>query len=1020
MEVTSAEDRSTALHSTTLWIPGEESRMRRTRLFRILAVTTAISLALPTIAVPVAAAEKAKPYVVVMAADPITAYADGARGVAATKPAPGKKVDRRSAAVQRYGALLRGDHDRSLEAAGVATAKKLHDYAFALNGYAALLTPSQVDRIQVQKGVIRVLEDQMRYPQTDSTPRYLRLDADGGPYDRGVDGEDVVVGVIDTGIWPEHPSFADDGSYGPSPIGAIPCEFGNTAHNANDKPFTCNNKLLGAREMLETYRAVLGAEPEEFDSARDDSGHGTHTASTAAGNAKVLASIFGKPVARIAGIAPRARVVAYKGLGEQGGFTSDLAAAIDQAVADGVDVINFSIGGGASLPAADEIAFLFAADAGVFVATSAGNDGPDPGTVGNPATMPWVTAVGASTQRRFFEGVVTLGNGKRYRGASVTLNLGRRPLVDAANAGSDICEAGKLDANKVEGKIVLCLRGVTGRLEKSKAVFEAGGVGMILYNTTDVDDLFTDNHWVPSVHVDNQPGLAIKAYVATASNPTARISVRTDSGRPRRTMFRPAPSMTLFSSRGPNAVAPDVIKPDVTAPGLQILAGNSPFPDPDNPAGELFQAIGGTSMSSPHVAGLYALLKQAHPAWSAAAAKSALMTTAYQNVRDNDRVHKADPFDFGAGHVRPGGRWGKGSIAQPGLVYDAGLFEYAAFTCGMDWEVFTPASCDFLDSQGVPSSPVDLNLPSIGISEVAGSQTITRTVTSVANSNARVTYRASVSAPRGFRVKVAPSKITLRRGQSAAFKVTVTNVSAPVDSWRFGSLTWVSKDYKVRSPIAVKGALFDAPAEVVGTGTSGSVSFPVKFGYTGAYTAAAHGLVQATLTHANVKQDANQEFAPGDVTTGGANLHTFTLAGAAFFRIAVPPEATEANADLDIYVVGPNGEEFNSTAGGTDEMIDISNPANGAWKVYVHGWSTPGGDSDYDMWSWAIPSSPGGGSLSIVSAPTSATSATIGTVEAGWSGITAGATGDWYLGAVSHTGASGVMGLTLVNVDNRP
>ena len=205
--------------------------------------------------------------------------------------------------------------------------------------------------------------------------------------------------------------------------------------------------------------------------------------------------------------------------------------------------------------------------------------------------------------------------------------------------------------------------------------------------------------------------------------------------------------MTIFSSRGPNAVAPDVIKPDVTAPGLQIVAGNSPFPDPETPSGELFQAIGGTSMSSPHVAGIYALLKQAHPDWSAAAAKSALMTTAYQNVRDNDRVHKADPFDFGAGHVRAGGSWGKGSISQPGLVYDAGLFEYAAFTCGMEWEVFTQASCDFLDSRGVPSSPVDLNLPSIGISEVAGSQTVTRTVTSVARSNAKVTYRASVSAP---------------------------------------------------------------------------------------------------------------------------------------------------------------------------------------------------------------------------------------------------------------------------------
>jgi subtilisin family serine protease len=1017
--VTRADDRWTALERSEHGIPGEESRMRRMRLFRILAVVTALALVIPAVAVPVAAAEKAKPYVVVMAADPIAAYAGGTAGIAATKPSAGKKVDRRSVAAQRYGALLRTDHDRSLTQAGVAAAKKLHDYSFALNGYAAMLTPSQVARITSQRGVVRVLEDQRRYPQTDSTPKFLQLTADGGPYDRGIDGEDVVVGVIDTGIWPEHPSFADDG-YGPSPIGAIPCEFGNTAHNPNDKPFTCNEKLLGAREMLETYRAVLGAEPEEFDSARDDSGHGTHTASTAAGDSKVLASIFGKPIARIAGIAPRARIVAYKGLGEQGGFTSDLAAAIDQAVADGVDVINYSIGGGASLPAADEIAFLFAADAGVFVATSAGNDGPDPGTVGNPATMPWVTAVGASTQRRFFEGVVTLGNGKRYRGASITLNLGSRPLVDAANAGSDICEIGKLDRSKVEGKIVLCVRGVNARAEKSKAVFEAGGAGMILYNTTDVDDLFTDNHWVPSVHVDNTPGRAIKAYIAASSNPTARISVRTDGGRPRKTTFRPAPSVTLFSSRGPDTVAPDIIKPDVTAPGLQILAGNSPFPDPETPSGELFQAIGGTSMSSPHVAGIYALLKQAHPDWSAAAAKSALMTTANPNIRDNDRVHRADPFDAGSGQIRPGGRWGKGSIAQPGLVYDAGLFDYAAFTCGMDWEVFTPASCDFLDSQGVPSAAVDLNLPSIGISEVAGSQTVTRTVTSVATSNAKVTYKASVKAPPGFKVKVSPSKITLRRGRSATFTVTVTNTNAPIGTWRFGSLTWVSKDYKVRSPIAVNGAMFDAPEEVAATGASGSVSIPVKFGYSGAYTAGAHGLVKATLTHANVKQDANQDFAVGDVATGGANLHSFTLSDAAFFRIAMPPEATEANADLDIYVFGPNGEEFSSTAGGTDEQVDIPNPANGTWKVYVHGWSTPGGDSDYDMWTWAVPATPGGGTLSIVSAPTSATNATVGTVEAAWSGITAGTTGDWYLGAVSHTGPSGLMGLTLVNVDNRP
>ncbi len=178
----------------------------------------------------------------------------------------------------------------------------------------------------------------------------MGLTVDSGAYDRGFTGEGVVVGVIDTGIWPEHPSFADDGSYAAPPTGPLPCEFGNTAHNPNDAAFTCNNKLIGARQMLTTYRAVLGAEADEFDSARDDSGHGTHTASTSAGNAGVNATAFGLPVATISGIAPRAHVISYKGLGNLGGFTSDLAAAIDQAVLDGVDVINYSIGGGAGLP----------------------------------------------------------------------------------------------------------------------------------------------------------------------------------------------------------------------------------------------------------------------------------------------------------------------------------------------------------------------------------------------------------------------------------------------------------------------------------------------------------------------------------------------------------------------------------------------------------------------------------------------------------------------------------------------
>ena len=450
--------------------------------------------------------------------------------------------------------------------------------------------------------------------------------------------------------------------------------------------------------MLATYRAQIGAAPDEFDSARDDNGHGTHTASTAAGNAGVAATLYGMPAGTISGIAPRAHIIAYKGLGNLGGFTSDLAAAIDQAVADGVDVINYSIGGGAGAVTADELAFLFAADAGVFVATSAGNSGPNPSTLGDPGTKPWLTTVGASTQSRFLQGTVILGNGAQYTGASITAGAGPSPLADASTLGNQYCNPAIAFSSSVAGKIVVCQRGVTARVAKSLAVYNAGGVGMIMHENSDAGNLFSDSHWVPSVHVDQTPGLAIKAYIA--ANPgtaTAQIVA------PQTGIWPYAPSMTDFSSRGPNPVAPDIIKPDVTAPGIQILAGNSPFPDPGTtPPGELFQAIAGTSMSSPHVAGVFALLKQAHPEWSAAMAKSALMTTAHQNVLDNNRTSPADPFDMGAGHIRPGGKWTKGSITEPGLVYDAGFNDYLGFMCDAFPAVFAnpTATCAALATAG--------------------------------------------------------------------------------------------------------------------------------------------------------------------------------------------------------------------------------------------------------------------------------------------------------------------------------
>jgi subtilisin family serine protease len=1001
-----------------------EGKRNRTQLLAALAMTVAMICAWSSgasadneeqkLSSPPIMANGAKSYIVVMENLPLTAYEGDIQGLPATKPAKGKKFNPNSQAAKKYKAHLEASQEKALSSAGVSKNNRTNSFTAALNGFSAILTESQRDQLARTKGVKKVIEDQWRQLDTDSSPAFLGLTEPASVWQTGITGEGVIVGIIDSGIWPEHPSFADDGSLPDAPVldNSRPnCEFGNTAHNPNDVPFSCNNKLIGARQMIDTYRAIVGADPEEFDSARDDDGHGTHTASTAAGNAGVAASVSGIPRGVVSGIAPRAHIIAYKGLGTLGGFTSDLASAIDQAVADGVDVINYSIGGGASGPGGDEIAFLFAEAAGVFVATSAGNSGPGPATLGNPGTMPWMTTVGASTQPRFFQGTVVLDNGSEYAGASLTQGLAATALVDAEFAGGDLCLPGTLDPIVVTGKVVLCRRGAIARADKSLAVYQAGGVGTILYNNSDDDNLSPDNHSTPAVHIDNTPGLAIKAHIAAGGSPTAAI-IGEQVGE-----WESAPSMAIFSSRGPNPITPDILKPDITGPGFQVLAGNTPFPI-GGVQGELFQAIGGTSMSSPHVAGAFALLKQAHPDWTPAMAKSALMTTSYQNVVDNDRSSPADPFGMGSGHMDLGEKAQKGSVFQPGLAYDAGLFEYAAFSCGQNWDIFTPGSCTFLDSIGVPSEAYNLNYPSIGLADIPGSRTVTRTVTSVANDKGWRTYNVSVSKPPGYDVTVSPSSFRLKPGQSASYEVTVTNLGAPAGEWRFGSLTWsdTTGHYDVYSPIVVSGALFSGPAAVTGSGESGSTSFGVAFGYTGDYTAFPIGLLAATVTNDNVVQDPDQSFDPDD---GFSNAHAITVApGTTVLRIAMPPDAVDDPAvDLDLFLFDPSGTQAQaSTSGGTDEFLEITFPSPGEWTVYVHGWQTAGPSADYLMYQWVLPNATGG-SLVVDSAPASAEVGKSGTVDVSWSGATVG---EWYLGVIGHLGASGtVMGGTFVEVDNR-
>jgi subtilisin family serine protease len=988
-------------------------------LWRRLAVagaaTTLLLAAVPSAAAQAqtttGGADRATSYVVIMEDDPAIAYDGGVAGLAPAKPDPGEKLDPTAPEVTRYVTHLEDQHEEALAGADVSTSTLRTSYTYALNGFSAMLTAEQAARVAKQPGVVRVVRDELRQLQTDTSPTFLGLNSRRGAWASGYTGEGVVVGVIDTGVWPEHPSFADDGSYPAPPAdwmgGTVACEFGDTAHNPDDAPFDCNNKLIGARDMRLAYNELIG--PEVYNSARDYQGHGTHTASTAAGNRGVAAEIFGVPRGTVSGIAPRAHVAVYSVCGGQGCFSSDSAAGIDAAVADGVDVINFSIGGGAGALAADDIAFLFANDAGVFIASSAGNEGPGAGTVGSPAVNPWQLAVGANTHTRTFEGSVTLGDGSEFTGASVTNGTGELPLVDAEDHGNALCDPEVTFEPEVTGLIVLCARGGDlARLAKSQAVSEQGGAGMVLFNEFATEALITDNHYVPSVHVSLGDGQEIKAYIdAAGDGATATIG----AGEKARTK---GSVMADFSSRGPNRLAEDIIKPDVTAPGVNILAGTTPTPVLGAP-GELFMSISGTSMASPHVAGVLALIKQAHPDWTPAMAQSAVMTTARQGVFEEDGVTRTDPFDVGAGHLDPGRYANKpNSVFNPGLVYDAGVNDYLGFLCEAAPDVFTDpaATCAALEGNGFPTTAENLNYPSIGVSDVAGVAEVQRTITNVTDK--KITWWALADAPKGFKVKVSPRVVRLAPGESATVTIQFTNVRAPLDEWRFGNLTWWGGGYKVTSPIAVKGVALSSPAEVTGSGTEGTASFDLQFGYDGAYSAAAHGLVPVTGVAGSVDQDPDQEFDPGDPT--GTTAHEITMAGTGHFRLALTTDdLTPANpsVDIDLYLYNSAGEQVaSSTAGGTDEHIDLSLPADDTYTLYVHGWQTLGGTVDYTLRTWQVPLETGG-SLSVTSAPDEAANGATGTVEVAWSGLDPAGE---YLGAVSHTGPDGLLGLTLVSV----
>jgi len=942
-------------------------------------------------------------YIVQLVDAPIAGYTGDRAGLPATKPAPGAKIDSGSTEVQRYSSYLTASHDRVL--GKVSGATKLYDYSYAFNGFAAKMSAKAAFRLSKTPGVVAVTADETRKLETTRTPDFLGLSKPGGLWSqlggpgRGGAGDGTIVGIIDSGIWPESKSFADLPDTAAS--NAAKRRFNGVCQRGERWTLEdCNGKIIGARYFVEGFGRDEIID-EDFLSPRDGDGHGSHTASTAAGNNNVNAVVEGASLGRTSGMAPNALVSSYKVCwnGDLGGCnTLDSVEAIDTAVEDGVDVLNYSISGSrTSFLDPVEVAFLFAADAGVFVATSAGNSGPTPSTVAH--NSPWLTSTAAGTTDRVFRASVTLGNGRTFRGVGLGEAVPSRPAILSSRAGKTgadpaevaLCYPGTLAPAKVSGKIVQCDRGVIGRTDKSLAVQQAGGVGMILTNLAP-SSINADLHFVPTVHLDEVAGAAVKSYLASATRPTARLS------EGQQVLNAAAPLVAEFSSRGPAlAGGGDVLKPDIMAPGVDILASVAP---PFN-NGRNFDFYSGTSMSSPHIAGIGALMKQAHPTWSPMMIKSALQTTASQ-LTNKGRPIPGTPHDFGAGHVTPN------SAVRPGLVYDSGIVDWIRFLCGTGELPEDNPNCVNLGS----IDPSNLNMATISIGELAGKQTVTRTVTNVGPRT--TSYGVQVQAPKGIKVSVYPTVLRVPAGGKATYRATFTRTTAAFDRYAYGAITLASSANKVRSTVAVKPVRLAAPSEAVGVGARGNTRIEVTPGYNGTLGTRPAGLVPARVGAKTVRDANGSGFQGCGVTRPATAKYTVTVpAGTTLARLATYDEDFRAGTDLDLFVCQGATLIALSAGGTSDEVIDFVRPAPGKYDVYVDAFAIPGGDSVVAKLNTFLLGNTKAANFSVTPASQTARLGQPTTVTASWRGLN---TSTRYLGRITYTDGSRPIGATVLTV----
>lgn len=965
-------------------------------------------------------------YIVVLAEAAAAAYEGGTAGFSGTKPQQGRKLDAGSADFTAYDAHLRQVQRDVASKQGATPAKQ---FTAALNGFSARLTARQAAELAKDSRVMTVSPDVENAPDYTATD-FLKLTGKDGAWATQFGGQDnagkgVVVGVIDSGYAPDNPFLQgeavkplnDQGggkALGQAEMG-VPyrakdgniamlkadgttfegeCQKGVDSGAAFDGTL-CNSKVISARYFADSFLQYVTPEnraPQELISPVDVGSHGTHTATTAAGNANVEQVIDGASFGKSSGVAPAAKVAVYKICWEDnnpntgGCYSSAAVEAVDAALKDGVDVLNYSISGNTdSTTDPVALAFLNAAAAGVFVSASAGNSGPAASTVNHAS--PWLTTVAASTFPSDLLGTVKVSDGSLFRGASIMKTEVKDASVviaaDAAAAGAsapNLCGPGTLDAGKVTGKVVVCDRGVVDRTAKSLEVQNKGGVGMILVNLTSSSE-DADNHVVPTVHVNAPKSLELKSKLAANPGLTVSLLKGDLTGEPQ----SPAPQIAGFSSRGPSlASGGDLLKPDISAPGVNVLAGVSTIGN----HGAQFGFMSGTSMAAPHIAGFGALVLGKQPQWTPAMVKSAMMTTAYPLV-NADGTPNRDPFQGGAGQIDAT------RVLDPGLVYNSGIKDWKAFLNGQGLDTGSPKAGTI--------AARDLNLPSVALGSLVGEISVKRQLTALVPG----AYNSEVSLP-GFDVRVEPQVLNFSKsGETRDVTITVKNVNAPMGKFTTGALTWKGPR-SVSSPIAVRPvdaqvapSFSFSSATGTGSGTMNLVSgsdAPIPVGVEGLAPLSETAVTKTPGAYAPTNDEHN------------ALVKVDVPDGAKFVRLGV--QAATNDVDWDMVVYGPNGSgglvATQVATSSASEFLDLESPRAGTYYVIANLYATPD-NGPASARIQAVTFTGDAGNLTVNPNPIVAPNGTATTATANWSGLAEGS----YLGRLS-LGGNGIK--TWVNV----